>query len=1034
MGFTHLHLHTEYSLLDGSTHIDKLFERLKELGMDAVAITEHGNMLSFVNKYQQAKAAGIKLIFGVEAYVVNDLDYRERDQKRYHFVLLAKDDEGFRNLVKLVSQSYTKENFYYKPRMSKEMLRKHSKGLIGMSACLGGEVPQKILSGNLEAAKQAAEEYKAIFGEDFYLELQVNGIPEQETANKQIMQIGKELGIKCVATNDAHYLTKDDAKAHEILLCIQTKTTVNDHNRMRFDTNAFYVKSEEEMRQEFTFLPEAVDTTQEIAAKCNVDLSLGTPIFPEFPIPEGKTDEGYLKELCEVGFKEKYGSTELEAQARERMEYELSVINKMGFAKYFLIVQDFIQAAKEFCQVGPGRGSGAGSLVAYILGITQLEPLHLGLLFERFLNPDRVSLPDFDVDFGDRDIVLDYVTKKYGAEKVALIGTVGTMQAKAVIKDVARAMDIPFSISNEITKFVQEKTIEKSLEAQDNKNGPKYPELHEYKKKYPELFEIAMRLEGTVRHTGVHACGVVWGPEEITEYTAIISKDGPKVVQLDMTEVETLGLVKFDFLGLETLNITKKVLDYIGKDNDWIEQLPLDDAKVYEMLRKGDSIGVFQLESKGMQRTLEEVKPTSFDDIIALVALYRPGPMEYIPVYARRKEGIEKVSYPHELAKEILEPTYGIMVYQEQVMQLSQALAGFTMGQADILRKAIGKKKLDLMKKMEGKFKEGCIQHAQMDPKAVDALWDDIVKFASYSFNKSHAAAYALIAYRTAYLKYYHPAEFMAATISSSIRDPEKMSFYLETAKQMGVSILPPDINLSQSDFSVESITEEEKAIRFGLSGIKHVGHTVLEEVMTKRPFEDFADFMEKVDLGKVNKRIIEAFIKAGAFSSFELNRNQLLAVYEGYMKPNKNKGQMTLFGTEAAQVEIPDLPKATLNQRLSMEREVLGVFVTGHPMDEYVQRGGLTPMDDLRDGYDASVMGIVTKLTPIHTRNGDEMAFVQIADQMHSAEIVVFPNIYDDVRRSLAEEKCVYVEGKVDQGKIIAGRMTFVPKKRSSV
>ncbi|MFT4310267.1 MAG: DNA polymerase III subunit alpha [Candidatus Woesearchaeota archaeon] len=1018
MGFVHLHLHTEFSLLDGATRLEPLFKKLKEYGQQAVAITEHGNMLSFVKKYQLAQQYGIKLIFGCEGYVVDDVTKKDKEQKRYHLLLLAYNQTGFFNLKQLVSLSNLEKNFYYKPRMDKAMLQQYAQGLICTSGCLAAEIPQALLQDNYQKAQQLCEQYIAIFGkEHFVIELQDHGIPQQKKILPQLVQLAKTYDLLTIATNDAHYLQKDDAYAHECMLCIQTKSTLSKPDHMKFDTQEFYVKSEQEMLEVFKAYPEAVHNTQTIADMCNVTLELGKTIFPDFPLPPNYSDETYIRKLCQQGLDARYKDSPLYEQAQKRLEYELSVIIRMGFAKYFLIVQDFINYAKQHCQVGPGRGSGAGSIVAYVLGITQLEPLSLGLLFERFLNPDRISMPDFDVDFSNRDLVLNYVTQKYGKEKVGLIGTVGTMKAKAVIKDVARVMDIPFSVANDMTKYIQEKTVQKSLDAVDEKGKLLYPELVAYQKSYPKLFEIALKLEGMVRHTGIHACGVVWGKEPITHYTPTFEKEQQTVVQLDGNEVEALGLVKFDFLGLETLTIIDKVLEYIKKDNTWLEQIPLDDTKVYDMLKKGDSVGVFQLESKGMQKTLQAVKPTQFDDIIAIVSLYRPGPMQYLEVYARRKHGQEKVVYPHADAQDILEPTYGIMVYQEQVMQLSVTLAHFSKGEADVLRKAIGKKKLDLMQQMEQKFKDGCMQHAHMTQQEVDKLWNDIVEFAAYSFNKSHAAAYALIAYQTAYLKTYYPVEFMTAYISSAMKSPDKMAFYIETAKHMGITLLPPHINQSHHDFSVEQ-HKDKQAIRFGLSGIKNVGDTVIEHMLSLRPFSSFSDFQKRVDHSKVNKRVLEHLIKAGCFDSFNDSRNELLS------DKSPSNGQMTLFGNTT---KTP----TTLCERLSMEKEVLGVYVTGHPLDEYPPHPPLA--DELPHGYDVRFIGLVASVKTIRTRNGDEMAFVTISERIRDVELVVFPNVYEQLTKdALTQGTCVFVEGKVDNDKVLAQRMSVVPKHAS--
>ncbi|MFC1723146.1 DNA polymerase III subunit alpha, partial [Nanoarchaeota archaeon] len=843
MGFTHLHLHSEYSLLDGATKVSELFGRIKELGMDSVAITDHGNLHAIIRKYKLAKKAGVKLIFGFEAYLVEDSSKKDKNDYRHHLVLLAKNEIGYKNLIKLVSYANS-DGFYYRARIDKKILRQYSEGLICLSACLANDIAQNVIKDNISKAKELIQDYIDIFGkEDFYLEVENHGIPEEKKVRDHYYRFAEEFGIKIVASADSHFLLEQDSKAHEIMLCIQTNSTIDNPSHFKFRGSGYHVMSEEEMLARFPGHPEVVHNTTEIANRCNVELELGNHVFPDFELPEGKTDSDYLYELCSMSLARTYGGKPNFHEAKQRMEFELSVISKMDFATYFLIVYDFIKASKSKCQVGPGRGSGAGSIVAYLLGITQLEPLSLGLLFERFLNPDRISLPDFDVDFGDKSVALEYVQDKYGAEKISLIGTFGTMSAKSAFKDVARAFGVPFSVSNQVTDFITEKTIQKSLDMKDEKGKLTNKDLIEYKDTYPEVFKIAQRLEGCVRHKGIHACGVVWGPKPITDYVPVYRKDGMMVTQLDGHEVEDAGLVKFDFLGLETLNVTKQIINMIGQTDEWLENVPLDDEKVYEMLRRGDSIGTFQMESAGMQKTLKLVKPTCFDDIIAILALYRPGSMDFIDTYARRKDGTEQFEYVHPDTKTVLAPTYGILVYQEQVMQLSRILAQFTMGESDVLRKAIGKKKLDLMEQMEGKFKEGCIKFKDMKEKVVNDLWDNIVKFASYSFNKSHAAAYALISYRTAYLKHYYPVEFMTALISSNTDNPEKMAFYLEAARSMGIKVLCPAINFSERSFSVEKgITK--KHIRFGLSGIKQVGEEALQEIIRQRPYCSFQDFV----------------------------------------------------------------------------------------------------------------------------------------------------------------------------------------------
>jgi DNA polymerase-3 subunit alpha len=1018
MGFVHLHLHSEYSLLDGATKISELFDRVKELGQDSVAITEHGNMGAVIKKYELAKKAGVKLIFGFEAYITEDIKVKDKGVRNYHLNLLAKDMEGYKNLIKLVSIA-NGEGFYYRARLDKETLRKYSKGLICMSACIANDVAQAFLEGDEGRARGLIEEYVDIFGkENFYLEVQRHGIPEEDRVVKFYKRVADEMGIGIVATCDSHFLKEEDAYSHEVMLAIQTNGDMNDEKRFKFDGAGYWVKSEDEVRVDFSEHPDWVDLSTEIADRCNVELEMGDTIWPHFDSPEGMTHREYLRKLCKEGVDKIYGGKGNYGEAVERMEYELGVIEKMGFEAYFLIVADFIREAKKFCQVGPGRGSGAGSIVAYSLGITQLDPLALGLLFERFLNPDRISLPDFDVDFGDKDVVLDYVRKKYGEEKVSLIGTFGTMSAKAVLKDVMRVFRVPFEEANAITKLVNEKTIQMSLDSErDGRLTVEAEQLREFKRKNEKVFEVALRLEGCVRHKGVHACGVVWGAEGISNYVPTYVRDGDMITQVEGPDIESYGLVKFDMLGLETLNIIKNVLDEIGKEGEWLESIPMDDDSVYEMLREGRSIGLFQVESEGMRKALKSVQPTCFDDIIAIVSLYRPGPMQYLETYGNRKHGLEDVSYVHPNAEKILAPTYGIMVYQEQVMQLSRVLAGFSAGDSDVLRKAIGKKILALMHKMEEQFKAGCIEHSGMSEGDVNKLWDDIVKFAAYSFNKSHAAAYALISYRTAYLKRYYPVEFWAATISSAVGNPDKLAFYLESARSEGIKILHPDINTSESSFSVED-KDGELVIRVGLSGVKHVGGEALTAIMDVRPCESYQDFVNRVDLSKVNKRVCHSLISVGCFDELGINRASLLEVYDRVSKKgNASEKQMTLFGGVADVVEYPDLPPMALGDKLALEHELLGVCVSGHPVDAYAEskNGDYSSFDSLKDDMEAEVFGLVKRFSPILTKGGEDMAFMDIVIKRGELKVTVFPR---DFRECFGESVAKEGDGVKIAGK----------------
>lgn len=1023
MGFVHLHLHTEYSLLDGATKVSQLFERVKEMGQDSVAITEHGNMSAVIKKYKLAKKAGVKLIFGFEPYITHDMKSRNKDDKNFHLLLLAKDLEGYYNLIKLVSIAGS-DGFYYRPRIDMGVLKKYSKGLICMSACIGNDIAQAVIKNKEDKARELIKKYIDVFRKDnFYLEVQNHGIPEEKKVVAFYQKVAPEFGLKIVATVDSHFLKKDDAYSHEVMLAIQTNGNMNKENRFKFSGSGYWVKNEKEVREMFPENPEYFDITVDIAKRCNVELKIGEPIFPCFDLPENMTHKDYLYKLCKKGVDKIYGEKGSYEDAIKRMNFELSVIGKMGFETYFLIVADFIKEAKKFCQVGPGRGSGAGSIVAYSLGITQLDPLELGLLFERFLNPDRISLPDFDVDFGDKEIVLDYVRKKYGVDKIAMIGTFGTMSAKSVLKDVMRVFRVPFDEANAITKLVLEKTIQKSLDSEkEGRLTSEATQLREFGEKYKKIFEVAQKLEGCVRHKGVHACGVVWGRKRIDEYIPTYVKNNDVITQIEGPDIEDYGLVKFDMLGLETLNVIKKVLDSIGKDGKWLEEIPMDDDSVYEMLRMQKSIGVFQVESEGMRKTLGLVLPTCFDDIIAIVALYRPGPMQYLEVYADRKHGREGIIYPHKNAEKILSPTYGIMVYQEQVMQLSRVLANFSAGDSDVLRKAIGKKKMEMMKKMEVQFKEGCINFSGMDEKKVDKLWEDIVKFASYSFNKSHAAAYALISYRTAYLKKYYPVEFYAATISSAVRNPEKLAFYLESARQEGIKILHPDINQSKNDFSVE-IVEGEKVIRVGLGGIKNVGGEAIYRIIESRPFESYQDFINKVDLSKVNKRVCYSLISVGCFDELGINRASLISVYENIFKDdNSNEKQMTLFGEVANVVKYPSLPILKLKEKLDLEVEFLGVSISGHLIDAFSEskNRNFKKFCDLKEGREVEVFGLVKRFSQIVTKKGDDMAFMDICSKDEVLKVTIFPRDFKEcsVIAKIAEGVGVKVCGTFKKNK----------------
>ncbi len=1060
-GFVHLHIHSEYSLLDGANRIKDLPVRAKELGMDAIAITDHGVMFGVIDFYKACKANGVKPIIGCEVYVAprGRKDKEPKiDEKYNHLILLAKNNEGYKNLAKLVSLGFT-EGFYYKPRIDKEILEKYNKGIICLSACLAGEVNQAILNNNMEEAKKVALWFKNLFGEDYYLEVQNNGIKEQVLANQKLIELSKELSIPLVATNDAHYLKRQDAYNHEVLLCIQTGKRMTDEDRMRFDTEELYVKSPEEMIEYFKNIPEAIENTVKIAEKCNVEFEFGHTILPNYDVPEQySTHYDYLEKLTQDGLKERYGQN-ITKEIQARAQYELSVIKKMGYVDYFLIVWDYINYAKTHnIPVGPGRGSGAGSIVAYSIGITDIDPIKYNLIFERFLNPERISMPDFDVDFcyEKRDKVIEYVCDKYGKENVSQIITFGTMSARMVIRDVGRALDIPYTETDKLAKMIPNElhiTIKKALE-----QNRELKELYESDETVKKLIEIAMALEGMPRQASTHACGIVITKEPVVSYVPLYMRDNTISTQYIMTTLEELGLLKMDFLGLRTLTVIQDTIDLVKKDKGINVEFDNDmnDPKVYKLWQEGNSVGIFQFESQGMTNFMKELKPDCLEDIIAGVSLYRPGPMDQIPRYIANKKDPKNAVYTHLALKPILEVTYGCMVYQEQVMQIVRDLAGYSLGRADLVRRAMGKKKLDVMAKereifINGQLDEkgnivvpGCVRNG-IDAESANKIFDEMAEFAKYAFNKSHAAAYAVVSYRTAYLKAYYPAEFMAATLNSFLGNLDKIPDYIEECKRLNIQILKPDINKSSTKFTVDN-----EKIRFGLGSIKNVGTVAVDEIVGEREkngeFKDFADFCERIKELSVNKKCIESLIKSGAFDNFEQTRSTLIASFETIIDTiaDSNKksldGQVSMF--ELATVEDKKieeikysytvLPEYTEKEMLFMEKEMLGIYISGHPLEKIKTQIELqtnintyqmkkinsdieeTGMSDFEDNQFVKYAGIVTSVKKKYTKTNKLMAFVTVEDIYGPTEVIVFENCYQNCANLLVEDSIILVEGRL--------------------
>ena len=1056
MAFAHLHVHTEYSLLDGSNKIKECVARVKELGMNSVAITDHGVMYGVIDFYRAAKAAGIHPVLGSEVYVAPGSRFSKEpgqgnEDRYYHLVLLAENDTGYHNLMKIVSRGFT-EGYYYKPRVDLEVLEEFHEGIIALSACLAGEVQRYVARGLYEEGKEAALRYERIFGKgNFFLELQDHGIAEQQLVNQGLLRMSRETGIPLVATNDVHYTYADDVKPHDILLCLQTGKKLADEDRMRYEGGQYYIKSEEEMKALFPYALEALENTQKIADRCQVEIEFGVTKLPKYDVPNGWTSWEYLNKLCHKGLAERYQPVSEELTTR--LDYELSVIKTMGYVDYFLIVWDFIKYAKDHgIMVGPGRGSAAGSLVSYCLGITTIDPIRYQLLFERFLNPERVSMPDIDVDFEPegRQAVIEYVSRKYGADCVVQIVTFGTLAARGVIRDVGRVMDLPYAFVDSIAKMVPQElniTLDKALAA----NG-EFRKLYQEDEQVQELVDMSKRLEGLPRHTSMHAAGVVISQKSVDEYVPLsLGSDGAVVTQFTMTTLEELGLLKMDFLGLRNLTVIRDAVEMIGKDTGKaldLNQIDYDDKKVLDYIGTGKTDGIFQLESAGMKSFMKELKPYSLEDIIAGIALYRPGPMDFIPQYIKGKNNRDDIIYDCPQLEPILEPTYGCIVYQEQVMQIVRDLAGYTLGRSDLLRRAMSKKKGEVMQRERQNFVygneeegvPGCIKNG-IDEATANKIYDEMIDFAKYAFNKSHAAAYAVVSYQTAYLKYYYPVEFMAALLTSVIDNSGKVAEYIYSCRQMGIQILPPDINKSVGTFSVENGN-----IRFGLTAIKSVGRPVIQAIIEERKergeFKHLKDFIERMGGREVNKRTIENFIKAGVFDSLGGTRKQFMMIYIQIMdQVNQERkysmtGQMSLFDLvddeQKKEFEIP-LPKVgeyEKENKLAFEKEVLGVYLTGHPLEDYEEKWKKSisrttldfQIDDetgrsrVRDGAKEIVGGMITNKTIKYTRNNKTMAFLTIEDLMGTVEVVVFPRDYERNQNYLNEDSKVFVKGHVSE------------------
>ena len=1055
MSFAHLHVHTEFSLLDGSNKIKEYVSRVKELGMNSAAITDHGVMYGVIDFYREAKKQGINPILGCEVYVAPnsrfDREITGGDDRYYHLVLLAENEEGYANLTKIVSKGFV-EGYYYKPRVDKELLRKYHKGIIALSACLAGEVARFLTKGLYEEAKKTALEYKEIFGEgNFFLELQDHGIPEQGLVNQQLFKMSEETGIELVATNDIHYTYAEDAKPHDILLCIQTGKKLSDENRMRYDGGQYYVKSEEEMLRLFPYAKQALENTQKIADRCHVEIEFGVTKLPKYDVPDAYTSWEYLQKLCYEGLEKRYGDPSEEL--KDRLSYELETIHQMGYVDYFLIVWDFIKYAKDHgISVGPGRGSAAGSIVSYCLEITTIDPIRYQLLFERFLNPERVSMPDIDVDFcyERRQEVIDYVTRKYGKDCVAQIVTFGTLAARGVIRDVGRVMDLPYAYVDSISKMIPQElgiTIDKAL-----KMNPDLKKLYDTDETVTNLIDMAKRLEGLPRHCSMHAAGVVICQKPVDEYVPLSrAADGTITTQFIMTTLEELGLLKMDFLGLRTLTVIQNAVLLARRKQPElnINQIDYNDQKVLDYIGTGKTDGVFQLESAGMKGFMKELKPHNLEDVIAGISLYRPGPMDFIPQYIRGKNDSSSITYDCPQLEPILAPTYGCIVYQEQVMQIVRDLAGYSLGRSDLLRRAMSKKKAAVMEKERKIFiygdeetgVPGCIKNG-IDEQTANKIYDEMIDFAKYAFNKSHAAAYAVVSYQTAWLKYYFPVEYMAALMTSVIDNPSKVSEYIYACRQMNIKILPPDINKGEANFSVDG-----GDIRYGLAAIKSIGRPVIKAIVEDREelglFQNLEDFITRLSAKNIlNKRTIENLIKAGALDTLGGTRKQFMSIYVQIVdhvtqeKKNSMVGQMTLFDLvsedqkEEFQIRMPDVGEYSKETLLAFEKEVLGIYVSGHPLEAYEEKWkksiSATTADfqldeetghtKVHDGAKEIIGGMITEKTIKHTKTNQMMAFITIEDLLGTVEVVVFPRDYEKNRDYLEADSKVFVRGRVSE------------------
>ena len=1055
MNFSHLHVHTEYSLLDGSNKIKEYVARVKELGMNSAAITDHGVMYGVIDFYREAKKNGIKPILGCEVYVAPnsrfDREITGGEDRYYHLVLLAENNTGYSNLMKIVSKGFV-DGYYYKPRVDKSLLREYHEGIIALSACLAGEVPRYISKGLYDNAKKAALEYQEIFGKDnFFLELQDHGIPEQGIVNQRLLQMSEELGIELVATNDVHYTYAEDEKPHDILLCIQTGKKLQDENRMRYEGGQYYVKSPEEMANLFPYALQALENTQKIADRCDVEIEFGVTKLPKYDVPDGMTSWEYLNKLCYEGLERRYENPPEEL--RERLKYELDTIQHMGYVDYFLIVWDFINYAKRHdIAVGPGRGSAAGSIVSYCLEITNIDPMRYQLLFERFLNPERVSMPDIDVDFcfERRPEVIDYVMRKYGKDRVVQIVTFGTLAARGVIRDVGRVMDLPYAFVDNIAKMIPQElniTIDKAL-----KMNSELRSTYESDEQVKYLIDMCKRLEGLPRHSSMHAAGVVISQKSVDEYVPLSrASDGTIVTQFTMTTLEDLGLLKMDFLGLRTLTVIQNAVNLAKQKNPdfQIDKIDYNDQAVLDYIGTGKTDGIFQLESAGMKGFMKELKPHSLEDIIAGISLYRPGPMDFIPQYIKGKNDASSITYDCPQLEPILAPTYGCIVYQEQVMQIVQALAGYTLGRSDLLRRAMSKKKGDVMQKERQIFVygdeetgvPGCIKNG-IDEKTANKIYDEMIDFAKYAFNKSHAAAYAVVSYQTAFLKYYYPVEYMAALMTSVIENPSKVAAYIYACRQMNIKILPPDINRGYADFSVD-----EGNIRYGLAAIKSIGKPIIQTIVEERKeygeFKNLEDFISRMSTREaLNKRAIENFIKAGALDCLGGTRKQFMSIYIQIVdhvnqeKKYSMTGQMSLFDLVSEeeksdfQIQLPKVGEYAKETKLAFEKEVLGVYISGHPLEEYEEQWqkaiSATTLDfqldeesnhsKVHDGAREIIGGFITEKTMKATKTNQMMAFVTLEDLLGTVEVVVFPRDYEKNRNLLEVDRKVFIKGRVSE------------------